>query len=88
MRSPPSGSTIANPGTTHRHRVPDAGHDLALGRLPVAHQPRPAIIGQLVGMAAEEARNLGLHGLRQQRSRAVAQQPRSMDRKTSLAGTA
>ena len=30
-------------------------------------------IGQLVGMAAEEASNLGLHCLRQQRSRAVAQ---------------
>src|SRR5664280_2084893 len=41
--------------------------------MPMAHQPRPAIIGQLVGMAAEEAGNLGLHCLRQQRSRAVAQ---------------
>src|SRR5271155_6165978 len=41
--------------------------------MPMAHQPSVAIIGQLVGMAAEEARNLGLHGMRQQRSRAVAQ---------------
>src|SRR5450759_886832 len=41
--------------------------------MPMAHQPRPAIIGQLVGMAAEEASNLGLHCLRQQHSRAVAQ---------------
>src|ERR1700730_16238886 len=41
--------------------------------MPVAHQPAVAIIGQLVGMAAEETRNLGLHGMRQQRSRAVAQ---------------
>jgi hypothetical protein len=39
----------------------------------VAHQPPAAIIGELVGMAAEQARNLGLHGLRQKRSRAVAQ---------------
>src|SRR5271163_4027827 len=41
--------------------------------MPMAHQPSVAIIGQLVGMAAEEARNLGLHDMRQQRSRAVAQ---------------
>ena len=72
MRSPPSAATVANPGTTHRHRS-DAGHDLTLGQMPVTHQPSVAIIGQLVGMAAEEARNLGLHGMRQQRSRAVAQ---------------
>jgi hypothetical protein len=39
----------------------------------MAHQPRPAIIGQLIGMTAQEARNLGFHCLRQQRSRAVAQ---------------
>src|SRR5215470_7583149 len=41
--------------------------------MPVAHQPPPAIIGKLVGMAAEQARNLGLNRLRQKRSRAVAQ---------------
>ena len=41
--------------------------------MPVAHQPLAAIVGQLVGMAAEQGRNLGLDGLRQQRSRAVAQ---------------
>src|SRR5271163_2640756 len=41
--------------------------------MPMAHQPSVAIIGQLVSMAAEEVRNLGLHGMRQQRSRAVAQ---------------
>jgi hypothetical protein len=40
--------------------------------MPVAHQSSAAIIGQLVGMAAEEAGNLGLHGMRQQRSRAGA----------------
>ncbi len=39
----------------------------------MAYQPRPTIIGQLVGMAAEEAGYLGLHGLRQERSCAVAQ---------------
>src|SRR6516225_4596440 len=41
--------------------------------MSVAHQPPAAIIGELVGMAAEQARNLGLDGLRQNRSRAVAQ---------------
>src|SRR5215472_6955771 len=41
--------------------------------MPVAHQPPPAIIGKLVGMAAEQARNLGLDGLCQNGSRAVAQ---------------
>ena len=41
--------------------------------MPVAHQPPAAIIGELVGMAAEQARNLSLDGLRQKRSRAVAQ---------------
>src|ERR1700757_4031667 len=41
--------------------------------MPVAHQPPPAIIGKLVGMAAERARNLGLDGLCQKGSRAVAQ---------------
>src|SRR5436189_6314038 len=41
--------------------------------MPVAHQSPAAIIGELVGMAAEHARNLSLNGLRQKRSRAVAQ---------------
>jgi hypothetical protein len=35
------------------------------GRMSVAHQPLLAIIRQLVGMAAEQGRNLGLDGLRQ-----------------------
>jgi hypothetical protein len=41
--------------------------------MPVAHQPLLAGLGQLVGMDAEQGCNLGLDGLRQQRSRAVAQ---------------
>ena len=43
----------------------DAGHDLALGQMPVAHQSPAAIIGQLVGMGAEPSRNLGFDGLPQ-----------------------
>ena len=39
----------------------------------MTHQPAVAVVGQLVGMAAEEARDLGLHGMPQQRSRVVAQ---------------
>ena len=42
----------------------DAGHDLALGQMPVAQSPA-AIIGQIVGMGAEPSRNLGFDGLPQ-----------------------
>ena len=63
---------VAHPRAAHRDRT-DAGHDLALGQMPVAHQPLAAVIGELVGMAAEQGGNLRLDGLRQQRSRAVAQ---------------
>jgi len=69
-------ATFADPVTharaAHGDRA-DAGHDLALGQMPVAHQPPAAVVGQLIGMAPEQARNLGLDSLRQQRSRAVAQ---------------
>jgi len=41
--------------------------------MPVAHQPLVAISGQLGCMIAEKGCNFRLHGLRQQRSRAVAQ---------------
>jgi hypothetical protein len=49
---------------THANRT-DAGHDLALGQMPMAHQPRPAVSSQLVGVVAKNACNLGLHGVRQ-----------------------
>ena len=42
---------VAHARAAHRHRT-DAGHNLALGQMSVAHQPLPAIIGQLVRMAA------------------------------------
>jgi putative transposase len=41
--------------------------------MSVAHQPLATVLGQLVGMAAEQGCNLGLDSLRQQRSRVVAQ---------------
>jgi hypothetical protein len=36
-----------------------AGHDLALGQMPVAHEPLATVVGQLVGMGAEQGCNLG-----------------------------
>ena len=64
--------TVAHARAANGDRA-DAGHDLALGQMPVAHQPLPPIIGQIVGMAVEQGCNLGLDRLRKQRSRAVAQ---------------
>src|ERR1700704_4852351 len=50
MCSPPS------PHARAPHRdCTDAGHDLALGQMPVAHQSPAAIIGQLVGMVLSQA---------------------------------
>src|SRR6202035_408610 len=65
-------ATVADTRTAHGDRT-DAGHDLALGQMPVAHKPLVAAVGQLVGMAAEQGRDFGLNRLHQQRSRAVAQ---------------
>ena len=41
--------------------------------MPVAHQPLAAVVGQIVGMAAEQSRHFHLDGLRQQHSRPIAQ---------------
>src|SRR4051794_22134989 len=41
--------------------------------MAMAHQPLAAILGVRVGVAAEEGCDLGLDGLRQQGSRALAQ---------------
>src|SRR6516225_8455116 len=51
--------------------------------MPVAHQPLATVIGQLVGMAGEQDCDFGLHRLRQQRSRAVAQNLGQRVRKSS-----
>jgi len=53
--------------------------------MSVAHQSLATIIGQLVGMAAEQGRYFGLDGLRQQRSRACAK-PWSAGPQKFLAG--
>jgi hypothetical protein len=39
----------------------------------MAHEPLATVVDQLLSMGAEQGCNLGLDGLRQQRSRAVAQ---------------
>src|SRR3954452_15215163 len=61
---------VANPRRAHGNRA-KAGHDLALGPMAMAHQPLAAILGVLVGMAAEEGCDLRLDGLRKQGSRAL-----------------
>ena len=63
-------NTVAHARTAHGDRT-NAGHDLAFRQMSVAHQPLAAVLGQLVGMDAEQGRNLGLDRLHQQRSRAV-----------------
>src|SRR6516225_1870663 len=74
--------TVTYTRAAHGDRT-DAGHDLALGQMPVAHQPLATVIGQLVGMAGEQDCDFGLHRLRQQRSRAVAQNLGQRVRKSS-----
>src|SRR6266536_1267852 len=59
--------TIAQPGAAHGDRT-DAGHDLALRQMPMAHQPLAAVSGELVGVAAEQGRDFGFNGLCQQRA--------------------
>ena len=73
------------PGAAHGDRT-DAGHDLALGQMPMAHQPLAAIIGELVGVAAEQGRDFGFNGLCQQRAGTVAQNLGQRIGKTSWMG--
>src|ERR1700738_1606714 len=70
MRSEPSPTRSRTRGQRDRT---DAGHDLAFGQMPVAHQPMVAVLGQIVSMRAEQCCNLDLDRLRQQRPCAVAQ---------------
>src|ERR1700757_3579055 len=44
--------TVAHAWTPHGDWT-DAGHDLALGQMPVPHEPLVASVGQLVVMVAE-----------------------------------
>ena len=56
------GLAVTHTRLAHRHWA-DAGHDLALGQMPVAHNPAAAVFRELVGVLAEEIGNLGLDGL-------------------------
>jgi hypothetical protein len=55
---------VAHPRAAHADRT-DAGHDLALWQMAVAHQPLAAIIGRLVGVPTKQGRDLSLDSLRQ-----------------------
>ena len=55
----PFADAVTHPRAAYGNRA-DAGHDLTLGQMPVAPHSLAAISSQLVGMVAEEARNLGL----------------------------
>src|SRR5271156_5726009 len=58
--------------SAHRDRA-DAGHNLTLGQVTVAHQPLTSIVGQLVGVALEKPGHLRRDGLGQKRAGAAAQ---------------
>jgi len=63
--------TVAHPRAAHGDRT-NAGHDLALRRMSMAHQPLAAIIARLIGIPAAQGCDFGFDSLRQQRSRTVA----------------
>ena len=53
-------------------RRTDAGHDLALGQVAVAHHPAPTVLGQQAGEVVEECGHLNLDRLREKRARPAA----------------
>src|SRR3954452_2922265 len=63
---------VTNARSAHRDRA-DAGHDLALGQVTVAHQPLTSIVGELVGVALEKPGHLRCDSLGQKRAGTAAQ---------------
>src|SRR5205085_2590220 len=63
---------VTNARSAHRDRA-DAGHNLALGQMTVAHQPLTSIVGELVGVALEKPGHLRRDGLGQKRAGTAAQ---------------
>src|SRR5215472_13917927 len=63
---------VTNARSAHRDRA-DAGHNLALGQVTVAHQPLTSIIGELVGVALEKPGHLRCDSLGQKRAGTAAQ---------------
>ena len=72
IRSPPIGLPVAHARLAHGHRS-DAGHDLALGQMPVTHDALVARLGLEIGISPQEVSDFRLDRLRQQGTRPVAQ---------------
>ena len=62
---------VAHPRLAHRHRL-DAGHDLALGQMPVSHDA-PAAVGLQIGGRGQKLGYFRFDRLGQKRPRAIAQ---------------
>src|SRR5262249_32400893 len=56
---------VAHPRATNRDRT-DAGHDLTLRQMAVAHQTSAAIVDHLVGVSFEQSRYIGLDRMPEQ----------------------
>ena len=56
------GLTVANARLAHRDGA-DAGHDLALGQMTVAHNALAAFFGLQIAMLGKKVRHLCLNGL-------------------------
>src|SRR5205823_14744469 len=63
---------VTNARSAHCDRA-DAGHNLALGQVTVAHQALTSIVGELVGVSLEKPGHLRRDGLGQKRAGTAAQ---------------
>ena len=63
---------VAHARLAHCHRS-DAGHDLALGHVPVTHDALVARLGLKIGISPQEVGDFCLDRLRQQGTRPVTQ---------------
>ena len=63
---------VAHARLAHSHRS-DAGHDLALGQMPVTHDALVARLGLEIGISPQKVSDFHLNGLREQGTRPVAQ---------------
>src|ERR1700704_3110553 len=66
------GLPVAHARLAHGHRS-DAGHDLALGQVPMTHDALVARLGLKIGISPQEVSDFRLDGLREQGTRPVAQ---------------
>ena len=65
-------SPVAHARLPDRNR-PDAGHDVALGQMPMTHDADPSVLVFEVRVPGEEVGDLRLNGLRQQLTCTIAQ---------------